>query len=33
MADVTGDGDPKLIVADQNRKLRLYRGAFCCCPL
>lgn len=26
LADVTGDGDPKLLVADQNRKLRLYRG-------
>ena len=24
--DVTGDGDPKLLVADQNRKLRLYKG-------
>jgi hypothetical protein len=23
---VTGDGDPKLLVADQNRKLRLYKG-------
>ena len=23
---MTGDGDPKLLVADQNRKLRLYKG-------
>lgn len=26
LVDVTGDGDPKLLVADQNRKLRLYKG-------
>ena len=26
LCDVTGDGDPKLLVADQNRKLRLYKG-------
>jgi Bardet-Biedl syndrome 1 protein len=26
MCDITGDGDPKLLVADQNRKLRLYKG-------
>ena len=28
LVDVTGDGDPKLLVADQNRKLRLYKGEF-----
>ena len=27
VADVTGDGDPKLLVADQNRTLRMYKGA------
>jgi Bardet-Biedl syndrome 1 protein len=26
LVDVTGDGDPKLLVADQNRKLRMYKG-------
>ena len=26
LCDITGDGDPKLLVADQNRKLRLYKG-------
>ena len=26
IADVTGDGDPKLLIADQNRTLRMYKG-------
>eukprot|EP00960_Hanusia_phi_P010885 319361-Hanusia_phi.AAC.3 len=26
LVDVTGNGDPKLIVADQNQKLRVYKG-------
>ena len=28
IADVTGDGDPKLLIADQNRTLRMYKGEF-----
>jgi Bardet-Biedl syndrome 1 protein len=30
IADVTGDGDPKLLVADQNRTLRMYKGQINC---